>query len=134
MVCFTNVQMLTLGGHVPEQSDTTVIETAGFENLCKDSNVDMESIDVFLLCLAVQAESLGKVDRQRFMLMESAGVDTPAKIHEHVQTLKEKIKFDAQEFKQFYLFLYQLCLEDGQRTMTMEVSGKLRCWTPFLIC
>lgn len=116
--------------YVADQDDKDVIDTTGFEKLCGSANLDMEGIHPFLLAWSVRAEALGKLSREEFSRLSADGVDTVTKLHKHVDRQLERINADQRAFNGFYGFLYGLCLEEGQRTMVIDVGHPFRLPAP----
>lgn len=104
-----------------DEDEKDIIDTTGFEKLCGSANLGMEGIHPFLLAWSVRAEALGKLSREEFLRLSAKGVDTVNKLHKHVDSQLEHINADERAFNDFYGFLYGLCLEEGQRTMVIDV-------------
>lgn len=112
---------LTYGtGSPADEDDSDVIQTSGFEQLCQHAHLDMQGIEPFVLSWAVGASALGRLTRKEFGQLAEAEIDTSHKISSFVHAQMKAL--DAQpSFHAFYTFLYGLCLEDGQKTMSMDV-------------
>jgi len=96
------------------------IDGEGLEKLFSAANIPMDGIGPLVLPFNVKAKSMGKLDKAEFMELQHPLVDSAPKLRNFLRAMI--VDVETSSFDEFYAWLYPFCLEEGQKSMIIDIG------------
>lgn len=109
-----------------DRTDDNAILSEGVERLCSDLNYSPDSYPILVLAFCLNAQKMCCFTKQEFIFgLKKLNATTISELRHQLQKTVEKLEKDTELFKQLYRFTFHFGLDDGVRTLSLDMAISL---------